>query len=135
MSPLPVTAPSGDLPANHSSRPDLIGTTAATAPRQRRDPDQDAPSVRAVLAALQCDHAMTGADLRVASGLPRRTVYSALRVLRARGVLRQRLSLHDTRQTFFWLAREPDAAAETALQRSPGSLAQPDVSAASAGPA
>jgi DNA-binding MarR family transcriptional regulator len=46
---------------------------------------------------------MTGADLRAVSGLPRRTVYSALRILRERGAVHQRKSLHDTRQTYFWL--------------------------------
>jgi len=46
---------------------------------------------------------MTGADLRVVSGLPRRTIYEALRTLRERGVVKERQSLRDTRQKFFWL--------------------------------
>jgi DNA-binding MarR family transcriptional regulator len=66
-------------------------------------PGPDAPSVRTVLDTLRGREPMTGAAVREASGLPRRTVYAALRTLRERGVLMQRASLHDTRQTYFWL--------------------------------
>lgn len=69
-------------------------------PPARRDP----PSVRTVLGVLQLGRRMTGAELRQVSGLPRRTVYQALRVLRERGVVQQRKSLQDTRQSYFWLA-------------------------------
>jgi biotin operon repressor len=82
----------------------------------------------AVLAALQAGARMTGADLRRACGLPRRTVYEALRRLRERGVLRQRGSLHDSRQTYFWLAE-----AEPAL--APGGASGPSLAEApAAGP-
>jgi len=51
---------------------------------------------------------MTGKQLREATGLPRRTVYTALRRLRELGVLHERSSLRDTRQTYFWVGGEPD---------------------------
>jgi hypothetical protein len=53
---------------------------------------------------LQGRKPMTSSDICRLSGFPRRTVYAALRTLRERGALMQRLSLHDTRQTYFWLA-------------------------------
>jgi DNA-binding transcriptional ArsR family regulator len=49
---------------------------------------------------------MTGAQLREATGLPRRTIYAALKQLRELGILRERISLRDSRQTYFWLAGE-----------------------------
>jgi DNA-binding transcriptional ArsR family regulator len=91
--------------------PDGTGhETAAPAPppqasgRARRDP----PSVRLVLGALRESGRLTGAQLRQRSGLPRRTVYQALRLLRERGAVRHRKSLQDTRQSYFWLADGPD---------------------------
>ena len=69
----------------------------------------DPPSVRLVLGVLQLGRRLTGAEVREVSGLPRRTVYQALRVLRERGVVQMRKSLQDTRQSYFWLA-EPMAA-------------------------
>jgi hypothetical protein len=62
------------------------------------------PSVRIVYGSMAGHRPMTNADLCELSGLPRRTVYNALRTLSRLGVLSQRPSLHDARQTFFWLA-------------------------------
>lgn len=61
------------------------------------------PSAKAIFCALFEHDPMTGAELRAATGLPRRTVYSGLQRLKTLGVLRSQLSLHDTRQTYFWL--------------------------------
>jgi hypothetical protein len=73
----------------------------------------------AVLAALQDGARMTGAELCQAARLPRRTVYEALRRLRERGVLHQRGSLHDSRQTYFWLAEAEPAPAPGGASASP----------------
>ena len=62
-----------------------------------------APSVQSVLQALYERHPLTGAQIRDATKLPRRTVYAALQRLREVGVLRERVSLKDSRQTYFWL--------------------------------
>lgn len=97
------------------------------APSVRRD----TPSVRAVSAALG-GHPLTAADIRQVSGLPRRTVYAALRVLDDRGVLRQRGSLHDTRQTFYWLVSASVADAPTPPVRG---LSLPGMSSPAAPPA
>jgi DNA-binding MarR family transcriptional regulator len=61
-------------------------------------------SVQAVVQQLAGHAPMTGKELREATGLPRRTVYAALRRLREMGLLEERSSLKDTRQTYFWLA-------------------------------
>jgi biotin operon repressor len=66
-------------------------------------------SVVAVLDALATKAPMTGKELREFTGLPRRTTYTALRRLREMGVLHEKASLRDTRQTYYWLA--PGAAA------------------------
>lgn len=76
--------------------------------RQAKASPLDAPCVRTIRQALGAGGRMTSADLRGASALPRRTVYRALQILREGGLLHQRGSLHDSRQTYFWLA---DAAA------------------------
>lgn len=60
-------------------------------------------SVQIILSKLQGHKPMTGKELREATGLPRRTIYTALRKLRELGVLRERQSLRDTRQTYFWI--------------------------------
>lgn len=60
-------------------------------------------SVSVILRQLQGSPPMTGKQLREATGLPRRTIYTALRKLREMGVLQERQSLRDTRQTYFWL--------------------------------
>jgi hypothetical protein len=65
---------------------------------------------------------MTAAELRNASNLPRRTIFSALQVLREGGLLNQRRSLQDTRQTYFWLADAPVASPAASLAPA-GSLA------------
>lgn len=73
-------------------------------PSPSQAPVRDPPSVRTVLGVLQLGRRVTAAELRQLSGLPRRTVYQALRVLRERGAVHQRRSLQDTRQSYFWLA-------------------------------
>lgn len=61
------------------------------------------PSVQAVYCAMYGHEPMTGASLQEETGLARRTVYSALKKLKEIGVLKEQLSLRDSRQTFFWL--------------------------------
>lgn len=65
-------------------------------------------SVQAILLHLQGHAPMTGKEIREATGLPRRTIYTALRRLREMGLLKEQASLRDTRQTYFWI--NPDAA-------------------------
>lgn len=60
-------------------------------------------SVKAVLDTLNHHKPMTGKQLREATGLPRRTIYTALRRLREMGLLEEQASLRDTRQTYFWV--------------------------------
>lgn len=60
-------------------------------------------SALAILRQLAGHAPMTGKQIREATGLPRRTVYTALQRLRELGVLRERQSLRDTRQTYFWV--------------------------------
>lgn len=67
------------------------------------------PSTETVICTLHNSAPLTGAQIREATGLPRRTVYAALKQLRAIGILRERISLKDTRQTYFWLAGEDPA--------------------------
>jgi DNA-binding MarR family transcriptional regulator len=62
-----------------------------------------APSVQTVLCALYERHPLTGQQIRETTGLPRRTVYAALQRLKEVGVLQERVSLRDTRQSYFWL--------------------------------
>ena len=69
-------------------------------------------SVRTVLRELGEHQPMTGKQLREATGLPRRTVYTALRKLRELGILRERQSLRDTRQTYFWVSQPGQAEPE-----------------------
>ena len=69
-----------------------------------RRPPVIAPSVAALQEVLTGRPPVTASDLRALTGLPRRTISGALRVLRARGDLRQQQSLKDSRKTFFWLA-------------------------------
>jgi DNA-binding MarR family transcriptional regulator len=65
-------------------------------------------SVQTILTHLAGHKPMTGKEIREATGLPRRTVYTALRRLREMGLLKEVPSLRDTRQTYFWV--EGDAA-------------------------
>ena len=62
------------------------------------------PSVQSVVCALNGHAPMTGQQLRENTGLPRRTIYEALRRLKEMGIRRERTSLRDTRQTYFWIA-------------------------------
>jgi DNA-binding transcriptional regulator GbsR (MarR family) len=61
------------------------------------------PSVQRVYCAMYDHKPMTGSKLQEETGLARRTVYSALKKLKDIGVLREQLSLRDSRQTFFWI--------------------------------
>lgn len=81
----------------------------ATNPCQAAELAPDAPdSVKAVLCALEGHEPKTNKALQEATGLPRRTLYTALRRLQEDGLVKRRISLQDTRQSFFWL---PDAVA------------------------
>ncbi len=71
------------------------------------------PSVQAVLCTLVDHDPMTGQQIRESTGLPRRTVYAALKTLKSFGILRERISLRDTRQTYFWVVQDKPAAVET----------------------
>ncbi len=63
----------------------------------------DAPeSVKAVLCALEDHEPKTQKDIQEETGLPRRTLYTALRRLKDEGIVQQRISLRDTRQSYFW---------------------------------
>lgn len=66
------------------------------------------PSVQSVYCAMFGQVPMTGQQLREATHLPRRTVYAALQKLKELGMLHERPSLRDTRQTYYWVAAEPD---------------------------
>ena len=67
------------------------------------------PSAQDIFCALYGHEPMTSAQIREETGMPRRTIYSALKRLQDAGVLHSRLSLRDTRQTYFWV--EPHAMA------------------------
>ncbi len=68
----------------------------------------DAPaSVTKVLCTLHDHERMTNKEIQEATGLPRRTLYTALRRLQQEGLVRQQVSLTDTRQTYFWLEGRP----------------------------
>lgn len=71
----------------------------ASVPATSHVPD----SVQAILQQLAGHKPMTGKEIREATGLPRRTVYTALRRLREMGILKEKASLRDTRQTYFWV--------------------------------
>lgn len=60
-------------------------------------------SVQTVLCTLVGHDPMTGREIRDATHLPRRTIYAALQRLKELGVLHERPSLRDTRQTFYWV--------------------------------
>jgi DNA-binding MarR family transcriptional regulator len=76
------------------------------------------PSVQTVYCALYGHQPMTGRQLRDATHLPRRTIYAALQRLRELDVIKERASLRDTRQTFYWVAGVPAAAPDEAPQTS-----------------
>lgn len=61
------------------------------------------PSVQSVYCAMYGHPPMTGQQLREQTHLPRRTVYAALQKLKELGVLSERPSLRDTRQTYYWV--------------------------------
>lgn len=73
-----------------------------------------APSVRTVFQALYEQHPLTGQQIRERTHLPRRTVYAALQRLKGLGILHERVSLRDTRQSYFWLDVAPALAPATA---------------------
>ena len=64
-------------------------------------------SVEEVYCTLYQHDPMTGQQIRETTGLPRRTIYEALRRLKQLGLLRERISLKDTRQTYFWIPESP----------------------------
>jgi DNA-binding MarR family transcriptional regulator len=61
------------------------------------------PSVQSVFCAMYGHGPMTGQQLREQTHLPRRTVYAALQKLKELGMLNERPSLRDTRQTYYWV--------------------------------
>ncbi len=63
-------------------------------------------SSQRVLCLLNGHDPMTAKEIREALDLPRRTLYTALSRLREAGVLKERVSLRDSRQRFFWI--DPD---------------------------
>ncbi len=75
------------------------------------DPDRlvpDAPaSVRSVLETLCRDAPLTMKGMQEKTGLGRRTLYTVVRRLRELGILRERVNLRDTRQTFYWIEPKP----------------------------
>lgn len=64
------------------------------------------PSVQSVYCAMYGHAPMTGAQLRESTHLPRRTIYAALQKLKELGMLNERPSLKDTRQTYYWVAAD-----------------------------
>jgi DNA-binding transcriptional regulator GbsR (MarR family) len=72
------------------------------------------PSVQSVYCAMYGHTPMTGQQLREATQLPRRTIYAALQKLKELGMLSERPSLRDTRQTYYWVAAEPSNEPATA---------------------
>lgn len=72
----------------------------------------DAPeSVHKVLCTLEGHEPKTNKQLQEETGLPRRTLYTALRRLENEGLLRHRVNLRDTRQTYWFLDEESAAIA------------------------
>lgn len=63
------------------------------------------PTQKKILAALK-DGEATKKDLREKTGLPRRTIYQAINDALALGLVRERPSLRDTRQTFWSLTEQ-----------------------------
>lgn len=71
------------------------------------------PSVQTVYCAMYGSAPKTGQQLREETHLPRRTIYAALQKLKELGMLNERPSLRDTRQTYYWVAAEPEGEAAT----------------------
>jgi DNA-binding MarR family transcriptional regulator len=67
-------------------------------------------AIDAILRLLSPGAPLTGKQIREGTGLPRRTVYEALRRLDEQGAIQERRSLRDTRQTYYWLAPAPGSA-------------------------
>ncbi len=65
------------------------------------------PSVRAVLETLCQGAPLTMKGMQEQTGLGRRTLYTVIRRLRETGLLRERVNLQDTRQTFYWIDDRP----------------------------
>ncbi len=70
------------------------------------EPSHLPPSASRVLDELRQSAAMTSKELREATGLPRRTMYTALLMLRQVGLVQERPNLRDTRQTLFFTPDE-----------------------------
>ena len=72
------------------------------------------PSVQTVYCAMHGSPPKTGQQLREETHLPRRTVYAALQKLKELGMLNERPSLRDTRQTYYWVPGAPHGRSEEA---------------------
>jgi hypothetical protein len=71
---------------------------------------------------------MTGRQLRDATHLPRRTIYAALQRLKELDVVKERASLRDTRQTYYWVAGQTASpTASSALSAASSSSVEPAV--------
>lgn len=84
------------------------------------------PSVQTVYCALYGHQPMTGRQLRDATNLPRRTIYAALQRLKELDVVKERASLRDTRQTYYWVAgvpAEPSMLAQSQASPAPSTSA------------
>lgn len=68
------------------------------------------PSIAKVICTLENQAPLTNKQIQDATGLPRRTLYTALKRLQEEGLVEHQVSLRDTRQTYFWL-NWPGAAA------------------------
>lgn len=77
------------------------------------------PSVQTVYCALYGHQPMTGRQLRDATNLPRRTIYAALQRLKDLDVVKERASLRDTRQTFYWVAGHAEPMAKPSEGEAP----------------
>ena len=75
-----------------------------------------APSVQTVYCAMYGSQPKTGQQLREETHLPRRTVYAALQKLKELGMLSERPSLRDTRQTYYWVPGAPQGESEEGSQ-------------------
>jgi DNA-binding MarR family transcriptional regulator len=91
------------IPHQSAEPPTPSGAGMTALPNIMNELPPLAPSVRTVLQALYEQHPLTGAQIRDRTGLPRRTVYAALQRLKEIHILHERVSLRDTRQTYFWL--------------------------------
>jgi predicted transcriptional regulator len=88
--------------------PQAVGASQAACQESLQAVAHVAPSVQTVYCTLYGHEPMTGRQLRDATNLPRRTIYAALQRLKELDVVKERASLRDTRQTFYWVAGQPN---------------------------